>query len=113
MALTEPQAKMLAALAILEPAHALTVRELCAYAGRAEAGTRAALHGLADSGLAHGSRTVPVGWRITDRGRSLINARLYREFLPRNGAASVASGLVAAFRDRPSDSQRHGGGNDA
>ncbi|MET8872926.1 hypothetical protein [Nocardia sp. NPDC004604] len=88
MALTEPQAKVLAALAILEPAQVLTVRELCGLAGRAEAATRAAVQGLADSGLAQGSRTVPVGWRITDRGRSLINARPYREFLPRNGAAA-------------------------
>ncbi|WP_433683206.1 hypothetical protein [Nocardia sp. CA-119907] len=91
MALTEPQAKVLAALAILEPAHVLTVRELCGHAGRAEAATRAALQGLADSGLAHGSRTVPVRWRITDRGRSLINARPYREFLPRNDAATVST----------------------
>ncbi|WP_433597938.1 hypothetical protein ACQPXH_19295 [Nocardia sp. CA-135953] len=89
MALTEPQAKVLAALAILEPAQALTVRELCGHSGRAEAATRAALQGLADSGLAHGSRRVPVGWRITDRGRSLINERPYREFLPDNGAATV------------------------
>ncbi|WP_433631669.1 hypothetical protein [Nocardia sp. CA-120079] len=91
MALTEPQAKALAALAILEAAQSLTVRELCGHAGRADAATRAALQGLADSGLAHGSRTVPVGWRITDRGRSLINARPYREFLPRNGAATTST----------------------
>ncbi|MEV4235540.1 hypothetical protein ACIBJI_09580 [Nocardia sp. NPDC050408] len=91
MALTEPQAKVLAALAILEPTHALTVRELCGHAGRAEAATRAALQGLADSGLAHGSRTLPVGWRISDRGRSLIKAPPYREFLPRNGADTVST----------------------
>ncbi|MET8874206.1 hypothetical protein [Nocardia sp. NPDC004604] len=91
MALTETQARVLAALAILEPAQALTVRELCCHAGHAEAATRAALQGLADSGLAHGSRTVPIGWRITDRGRSLISARPYREFLPRNGAAIVTT----------------------
>ncbi|MGW4772122.1 hypothetical protein ACWEO2_29310 [Nocardia sp. NPDC004278] len=91
MALTETQAKVLAALAIPEPAQALTVRELCGHAGRAEAATRAALQGLADSGLAHGSRTVPVGWQITDRGRALINARPYREFLPRNGAVTVSA----------------------
>ncbi|MET8874434.1 hypothetical protein [Nocardia sp. NPDC004604] len=91
MALTEPQAKVLAALAILKPTQALTVRELCGHARRAEAATRAAVQGLADSGLAHGSRTVPVGWRITDHGRSLINARPYREFLPRNDAATVSA----------------------
>ncbi|WP_327100083.1 helix-turn-helix domain-containing protein [Nocardia vinacea] len=91
MALTETQAKVLAALAIQEPARTLTVRELCGHAGRAEAATRAALQGLADSGLAHGSRTVPVGWRITARGRSLINAQPYREFLPRNGAVTVST----------------------
>lgn len=91
MALTEPQAKVMAALAILKPAQALTVRELRGHAGRAEAATRAALQGLADSGLAQGSRTVPVGWRITDRGRSLISTRPYREFLPRNDAAIVST----------------------
>ncbi|WP_433727717.1 hypothetical protein ACQP0C_36910 [Nocardia sp. CA-129566] len=96
MALTEPQAKVLAALAKLEPSRALTVRELSSYAGRGEAATRVALRDLVESGLAHGSRTVPVGWRITDRGRSLLDARQYRELLARDGA--VATNMNGAGR---------------
>jgi hypothetical protein len=82
MALTEPQAKVLAALAILEPTQVLTVRELCGAAGRAEAATRAAVRGLADSGLAHGSSAAPIGWRITARGQALLEGPPYREYLP-------------------------------
>ncbi|WP_063044330.1 hypothetical protein [Nocardia pseudovaccinii] len=81
MALTEPQAKVLAALAILGPMQSLTVRELCGHAGRKDSATRAALRGLADSGLAHGSRPPPARWRITARGRALLLMPRYREYL--------------------------------
>lgn len=81
MALTESQVKVLAALAVLDPTQVLTVRELCDRAGRKEAATRAAVQGLAEAGLAHGSRVTPTGWRITVLGRSLLQAPPYREYL--------------------------------
>ncbi|MEV2218367.1 hypothetical protein AB0E01_00630 [Nocardia vinacea] len=85
MALTEPQVKVLAALAILDPAQVLTVRELYRYAGRKESAVRTAIQRLADAGFAQASRSALVGWRITARGRALLQAPSYREYALRNG----------------------------
>jgi hypothetical protein len=90
MPLTEPQARILAALAALEPTKALTVRQLCDHAERKDGGTRAAVNALAESGLALGNRGSPITWRITPRGRTLLGRPPYRAWFPspttKNGA---------------------------
>lgn len=80
MPLTEPQAKVLAALATLDPTQTLTIQQLCNQAGFKEGCTRAAVNALAGAGLAHGTQTSPARWRITNRGRTLLQAPPYREF---------------------------------
>lgn len=81
MALTETQAKVLAVLAGLEPTQALTVRQLCGATGLSASTVRGALAGQSYAGLALGSGRSPMGWRITSRGRSVLSAALYRDFL--------------------------------
>ncbi|MEV0297177.1 hypothetical protein [Nocardia sp. NPDC050710] len=79
MSLTEPQVGVLAALVQLKPTETLTIRQLSGHAGRQDAATRAAVQALAASGLALGSSRLPTEWRITPRGRSLLQQAPYRE----------------------------------
>ncbi|MFD0364874.1 hypothetical protein ACFQZZ_25840 [Nocardia sp. GCM10030253] len=90
MALTESQARVLAALAGLTPFEALTVKQLCSRTGFAASTVRAALGSQSYDGLASSSRRSPVQWRVTGRGRSLLSAPPYREFLPQQ--ADTANG---------------------
>lgn len=76
MALSEPQAKVLAALAD----RALAVRQLCLLVGLSQHATRAALRSLSYLGWVRyfpGTRT----WRITKSGRRVISDPRYRDFL--------------------------------
>ncbi|WP_330251194.1 MarR family winged helix-turn-helix transcriptional regulator [Nocardia sp. NBC_00565] len=82
MPLTETQVKVLAALAGLLPTEALTVQQLSSRTGFAASTVRAILGSHSYDGFASGSRRRPVVWRITARGRSLLCAPGYRDFLP-------------------------------
>ncbi|MEU2035151.1 hypothetical protein [Nocardia amamiensis] len=77
MPLSEPQAKILAALV----GRALTVRQLGLLVGLSKDATQAALRSLSYLGWVRhfpGTRT----WRITKPGRRVISDPRYRDFLP-------------------------------
>lgn len=80
MPLTEPQAKVLAALETLDPTQTLTIQQLCKHSGFKEGRTRSAINVLAGSGLVRGTQSSPVRWRITNQGRALLMASRYREY---------------------------------
>lgn len=92
MPLTERQAALLALLAALAPEQTLTVKQLCGAAGLSESRTRSMIGTLAESGLASSIGRNPVGWRITDRGRALLMAPRYREYLPRRETPNGSDG---------------------
>lgn len=79
MALTEPEARILAALAALEPTQALTVVQLCSTTGFTPARARSLVRGLSSSGLVWGSQTHPPRWRPTGSGRAVMRAARYRD----------------------------------
>ncbi|MGW5376221.1 hypothetical protein ACWESM_12315 [Nocardia sp. NPDC003999] len=84
MALSEPQAKVLAALA----RQSLTVRQLALLVGLSRDATQATLQSLSYLGWARhfpGTRT----WRITKPGRRVISDPRYRDFLPRQPREEV------------------------
>ncbi|MCU1641606.1 MAG: hypothetical protein JWN03_1881 [Nocardia sp.] len=81
MALTEPEAKVLGALFILQPTQALTVRQLCRTTGLADGPTRRALRRLSRTGLALSTHQSPANWRPTHRGRLAVNLPGYRDYV--------------------------------
>jgi DNA-binding MarR family transcriptional regulator len=93
MSLTESQAKVLAALAVLEsPTATLTVGQLCTETRLSATTVRAALDGHSYAGFVRSSASSgrPIGWRITGEGQALIRLSPYREFLPRDGTTNGA-----------------------
>ncbi|MRH89045.1 hypothetical protein GFY24_16590 [Nocardia sp. SYP-A9097] len=84
MALTESEARVLAALSLPQFPAALTVRQLCAATGLTAGAARRALHGLSRTGLALGTRHTPATWQATHRGRLTIHTPTYRDYLTRN-----------------------------
>jgi DNA-binding IclR family transcriptional regulator len=88
MALTESEARILAALAALEPPRTMTVKQLCGTTGFTPGRTRSLVRGLSAAGLALGSMTSPPRWRPTGRGRAAIQAPRYRDHVRANGASS-------------------------
>ncbi|MFB7717557.1 hypothetical protein [Nocardia sp. NPDC056100] len=83
MALTESEARVLAALSRPEFPAALTVRQLCAATGLTAGATRRALHGLSHTGLALSTLHSPATWQATQRGRLTIHTPIYRDYLTR------------------------------
>ncbi|MFE9325286.1 hypothetical protein ACFYOW_30480 [Nocardia sp. NPDC006982] len=81
MALTEAQAKVLAALAGLKPTEALTVRRLCSETCLSASTVRAALGVHSYAGWVLGSARTPADWRITAEGRALLATPAYRDYL--------------------------------
>ncbi|WP_067573755.1 MarR family transcriptional regulator [Nocardia acidivorans] len=84
MALTESEARVLAALARPEFPAALTVRQLCAATGLTAGAARRALHGLSQTGLALATLHTPATWQVTHRGRLTIHSATYRDYLTRH-----------------------------
>ncbi|WP_157762609.1 helix-turn-helix domain-containing protein [Nocardia yamanashiensis] len=80
MALTEHEAKVLAALAILEPTGSLTVNELCHHARLTATAVRHALLRLSRDGLAMKTKQAPSRYRSTSRGSVAIRRPVYRQF---------------------------------
>ncbi|APA95657.1 MarR family transcriptional regulator [Nocardia seriolae] len=80
MAFTESEAKVLGALASLDPPHALTVRQLCRTTRLPETSVHRALLRLSRTGLAMSTRQGPAGWHCTDRGRLAITRPVYRDY---------------------------------
>ncbi|WP_028478374.1 hypothetical protein [Nocardia sp. CNY236] len=81
MALTENQAKILAALAG-EPDRKLTAWQLGQRTGLTAPAIRDELHGPLYDGFVTGSPYGPGRWQITAEGRALLRTRPYRENLP-------------------------------
>ncbi|MGV9413698.1 MarR family transcriptional regulator [Nocardia sp. NPDC003693] len=90
MPLTETQATVLAALATVEPARTLTIRQLCEKTGFTRSSTGSAVKALAVSGLARSTQRSPAGWRITYLGESLIRASAYSDFREPNLGGDAA-----------------------
>ncbi|WP_330182534.1 MarR family transcriptional regulator [Nocardia sp. NBC_01503] len=84
MALTESEARVLAALARPEFPAALTVRQLCAATGLTAGAARRALHGLSQTGLALATQHTPATWQVTHRGRLTIHSATYSDYLTRH-----------------------------
>ncbi|MET9488057.1 hypothetical protein [Nocardia sp. NPDC006630] len=84
MALTEPEAKVLAALSLPDLPAARTVRQLCTATGLTTGAARRALHHLSGAGLALATLHTPATWQATRRGRLTIHTPAYRDYLPRN-----------------------------
>ncbi|MGX1806282.1 hypothetical protein ACWIGI_11255 [Nocardia sp. NPDC055321] len=80
MALTEHQARVLAALPRSSVTAAMTVRDLTRTTGIPETSIRRALLGLKTSGLVVATLQGPAGWRSTDRGRLTISRPAYAEY---------------------------------
>ncbi|MFE5290308.1 helix-turn-helix domain-containing protein [Nocardia sp. NPDC056611] len=81
MALTEPEAKVLGALSMLEPSRALTCRQLCRATGLPDTSIHRALLRLSKTGLAMSTLRSPARWRSTDRGRVTMTRAVYREYV--------------------------------
>lgn len=79
MALTFAEAKVLATLHRSDKA--LAMRELRARAGLSDHGARSAMRELICRGLASSTDKIPAYYRPTDRGRSVVQQSVYREFL--------------------------------
>ncbi|AYF77803.1 hypothetical protein D7D52_32785 [Nocardia yunnanensis] len=80
MAFTEPEAKVLGALSNLDPAEALTVRQLGRATRLPETSIHRALLRLSRTGLAMGTLQGPARWRCTNRGRLAITRPVCREY---------------------------------
>lgn len=80
MAFTEPEAKVLGALSLLQPDQALTVRQLCRATGLPETSIHRALLRLSRTGMAMGALQGPARWRCTTRGRLAIARPVYRDY---------------------------------
>lgn len=81
MALTEPEAKVLGALAMLTPPRAITCRQLCRATGLPDTSVHRALLRLSRTGLAMSTLHGPARWRSTDRGRITMTRPVYREYV--------------------------------
>lgn len=79
MAFTECEAKVLAALVVLESTDSLTVSELCHRTKLTETAVRHALLRLSRDGLAMNTRQAPSRYRSTKRGAVAIRRPVYRQ----------------------------------
>ncbi|MFE6859602.1 helix-turn-helix domain-containing protein [Nocardia sp. NPDC057668] len=80
MAFTEPEAKVLGALSILDSSHSLTVRQLCRTTQLPETSVHRALLRLSRIGLVLGTSQGSTRWRCTDRGRRAITRPVYSDY---------------------------------
>ncbi|MFI9507594.1 hypothetical protein [Nocardia sp. NPDC052566] len=87
MPLTEPQAKVLGTLAVVDPAEARTVRQLSNTTEFGTGRTRAALLRLSNLGLVLGTSGIPTQYWISAQGRALMRTRMYRDFVPDSAAS--------------------------
>ncbi|MBF6416968.1 hypothetical protein [Nocardia cyriacigeorgica] len=85
MALSEPDARILAALARLDDGAALSVPELCRATGLSESTIRTGLTRHHYWGSVRQSRrtrgTCPMEWRATSIGRAVMRQPMYRDLM--------------------------------
>ncbi|MEV0249437.1 hypothetical protein AB0H76_22750 [Nocardia sp. NPDC050712] len=82
MAITFTRAKVLAALAALEPTETLTVEQLGAKTGFAKGTIRQGLQESAYEGFAALVHQHPPRWRLTREGRCLMHTSGLRDLIP-------------------------------
>lgn len=89
MSLSEPDAKILAALARLDDGQALSVRELCTVTGLAESTVRTGLTRHHYWGGVRQNRrareTCPMQWRATKIGVAVMRQPMYRDLMAVTG----------------------------
>lgn len=81
MPFTRSEAKILGALALLNPAGALTVPQLRRATGTPETSIHRALLRLSLSGLVSGTVHGPARWHCTNRGRLAITRPVCRDYI--------------------------------
>jgi predicted transcriptional regulator len=87
MALSETQAKVLAAL-FAESPRALPVRKLSGWVDLSEHTAKYAMRALERSGFAE---STARGWRITTRGRAMFQRPVFREYRDRRRGHSAGA----------------------